>query len=417
MLLAPGAVLAQGRGLRQRRDIATMKMDDPDLLAFREGLREMRSRSDFLSWDNQRQIHARWDRQHGGWRFFPWHRCQLAALEMIIAELSSKADFSLPYWDYQSSPRLPEWLFRDPDFAFTQRDATPATDFAARRWGNEDRLARVFEDSFDRFVGSPDTAGSVEAYGHNRIHGIMGGDMGSVAGATLDPVFWMHHANIDRVWATWHQSTRPQYPAAFLREQISGFVFPRGRLWPIAAELTLETSSFGYEYDALYPYGQYYRTGPAQADHVRHDDRLIVSRNTGSSEASLVLPADWVDAIRASEPGTQSFTGDGEIRFALPNLAGKVVRIMAQSPATPQVKPVTLMSNYAFVHGGHSSGAGHPDDWGSGFDFSYELDSLVRESSGPVVLTAFTTDRGNIRPAAQPHVSAFSLTLGLQQFA
>ena len=32
--------------------------------------------------------------------------------------------------------------------------------------------------------------------------------MGSVPTAPADPVFWMHHAEIDRIWAAW-QATHP----------------------------------------------------------------------------------------------------------------------------------------------------------------------------------------------------------------
>ncbi len=37
---------------------------------------------------------------------------------------------------------------------------------------------------------------------HNRCHRWIGGDM--VAGTSPnDPVFWLHHCNVDRIWADW----------------------------------------------------------------------------------------------------------------------------------------------------------------------------------------------------------------------
>jgi tyrosinase len=38
---------------------------------------------------------------------------------------------------------------------------------------------------------------------HDGIHGWAGGDMGSIGTAAFDPVFWAHHAMIDRVWYQW----------------------------------------------------------------------------------------------------------------------------------------------------------------------------------------------------------------------
>ena len=35
------------------------------------------------------------------------------------------------------------------------------------------------------------------------MHVAVGGWMGSFETAGLDPIFWLHHANIDRLWAVW----------------------------------------------------------------------------------------------------------------------------------------------------------------------------------------------------------------------
>jgi tyrosinase len=38
---------------------------------------------------------------------------------------------------------------------------------------------------------------------HDSVHGWTGGDMGQVARAAFDPIFWSHHCMIDRVWYLW----------------------------------------------------------------------------------------------------------------------------------------------------------------------------------------------------------------------
>jgi tyrosinase len=37
--------------------------------------------------------------------------------------------------------------------------------------------------------------------------------MGGIPTAPTDPVFWMHHAEIDRIWAAWQPSHPGQNPS------------------------------------------------------------------------------------------------------------------------------------------------------------------------------------------------------------
>ncbi|MFE6871401.1 tyrosinase family protein [Kitasatospora sp. NPDC057692] len=45
--------------------------------------------------------------------------------------------------------------------------------------------------------------GELENVPHNQVHGGVGGWMGRVEGSARDPIFWLHHANIDRLWSAW----------------------------------------------------------------------------------------------------------------------------------------------------------------------------------------------------------------------
>ena len=49
--------------------------------------------------------------------------------------------------------------------------------------------------------------GELEAQPHGPIHVIVGGNTGLMTDpdtAAMDPIFWLHHANIDRLWAVWN---------------------------------------------------------------------------------------------------------------------------------------------------------------------------------------------------------------------
>jgi len=41
---------------------------------------------------------------------------------------------------------------------------------------------------------------------HGSVHGTVGGQMLSVARAGFDPIFYLHHSNVDRLWWNWQQT-------------------------------------------------------------------------------------------------------------------------------------------------------------------------------------------------------------------
>jgi len=57
--------------------------------------------------------------------------------------------------------------------------------------------------------------GALETQPHDWVHGLIGGgrsnlDIGLMSNpdtAALDPIFWLHHANIDRLWQVWRESS------------------------------------------------------------------------------------------------------------------------------------------------------------------------------------------------------------------
>ncbi|MEO9461892.1 MAG: tyrosinase family protein [Marinomonas sp.] len=385
---------------RVRRNIADPSSSGQDIQALRSAISNMRSRNDSLSLETQRQIHQIYVGQHGTWRFLPWHRRQLAAFESIVSALSGKADFALPYWDYQQTPNLPSWLFDDPVFGASSRNASALTDIAARRWGWETRVARVFQDPFTVFAGSPARAGSVEAYGHNLVHGAIGGDMGRPSSAPLDPLFWMHHANVDRVWTTWHDATSPSYLHSFQNEVIDGFVGPSGSLPPVFAGQIIDAAALGYTYDKPYPF-PVFNTSPGLASPGKkrvessRDSWFVPSPVGGQRTAEIELPSSLLQNLRGDSEGLLDLDARGEIRLGLMGLAGKVIKLIARAPnggrsGLPDPSPVTLLASYAYVHEPEDDQHRTHQEHGIGFRFQNELVNLIGTSKGPVILTAST---------------------------
>jgi hypothetical protein len=55
---------------------------------------------------------------------------------------------------------------------------------------------------------------------HNGLHGWVGGHMSSLTGSPFDPIFYLHHCNIDRLWAMWQlDGHADEYPLTGGRPQ------------------------------------------------------------------------------------------------------------------------------------------------------------------------------------------------------
>jgi tyrosinase len=83
--------------------------------------------------------------------------------------------------------------------------ARPAYDSAP--WNGASPYATSFRNAMEGWVTPAGFAPAVPPGMHNRAHVWVGGSM-VPASAPNDPVFFLHHANIDRIWARW-QDTHP----------------------------------------------------------------------------------------------------------------------------------------------------------------------------------------------------------------
>lgn len=190
--------------------------------------------------------------QHQSWYFLPWHRGYLTAFEAIIRSvikpLGGPDDWALPYWDYSDNK---DWLELPRAFANATLPGGAMNHlFVKRRYGavqvpNTQRpikldprvvvTQRAMDEHF--YTGSDDAApgfgglrtpfshgdgggtfGVLESQPHGGVHVFVGGgfkgsrtsddfhDLGLMTmpdTAALDPIFWLHHANIDRLWNAW----------------------------------------------------------------------------------------------------------------------------------------------------------------------------------------------------------------------
>lgn len=237
--------------------------------------------------------------QHGSWYFLPWHRGYLLAFEANIRaeviKLGGPTDWALPYWNYFKPDQfqLPP-AFTSPDWPDGQGD-NPL--FVPQRYGpnddgdvfvpvNQINLEAMNDPDFTGVDsgGSPgfggvDTGfahggqvhGGIETQPHDWVHGLVGGSdpqsqlpglMSDPDTAGLDPIFWLHHANLDRLWEVWRENppahvdpTAPNWvngPGG-IGERIFSMPMPDGTSWDYTPSEMTDLGKLGYTYDDLSP--------------------------------------------------------------------------------------------------------------------------------------------------------------------
>jgi tyrosinase len=201
---------------------------------------------------------------HRSSTFLPWHRYFLRIFEQDLQSIKSKYEnVTIPYWDWTNEKnnqdiwneklmggngQESDWRVMDGPFSYDSgnwklyavNELGPGYDsndllrqfgyakingsLSQRRLPNLDHVMSALKiDPYDK-PNWDDTAGEsfrnvVEGfYGAGRIHNIVhpwvggiiiengqvtyAGSM-SVGASNNDPCFWLHHANIDRIWADW----------------------------------------------------------------------------------------------------------------------------------------------------------------------------------------------------------------------
>jgi len=245
-----------------RPDIA--KLTVPQLETFRKGVAAMQAldASDPRSWWFQANIHGTTGPitsrlfnqcEHGTLLFFAWHRGYLYYFERILRQAAGDPDFTLPYWDWTSAPTLPE------PFRLADSDSNPLFD-ASRNINDGSALPEnvVVSDleaalNFTSFSPTPGVgfSPSLEGSPHGAVHVLIGGNMGSVPTAANDPIFWLHHCNIDRQLNRWlNMGDGRANPADgdFLDRQYS-FVDENGETVTRPVRDLLDSDKLGYRYD------------------------------------------------------------------------------------------------------------------------------------------------------------------------
>jgi tyrosinase len=294
-LLSVALVAQPGRGrgkppfppkVHVRRNIASFT--PTQIASLRKAVQVMQSRpaSDPTSWLYQANIHGTDDTpvatawntcQHGSYLFHSWHRMYLYYFERILRKASGDPSLALPYWNYsQAANRALPAPFRTPTtnnpLFVSQRRASinagsplPATavsftqafgfiNFSSPTTGSQSFGGRVVTAPVHFSNGH----GALELAPHNGIHVQVGGSgwMSDPNLAARDPIFWLHHANIDRLWESWlklggGRANPPKSDTVWMTTPFTFFDENGAEVKLTGAQILNTVAQLRYRYDAL----------------------------------------------------------------------------------------------------------------------------------------------------------------------
>ncbi len=260
-----------------RRPVGSMQPDDPALTSYRHAVERMKALpdSDPRNWNRLAQIHIAFC-PHSNWFFLPWHRAYLIAFERICRQVLDDPGFALPYWDWTEQRQLPPAFTeatvggRRNSLFDNSREMRPGDQIPTPAVAQDAILRIMAETHFENFGSTRPTGQSstearwlrgtgtmtpLESGPHGTVHVTIGGDMGDM-GSPLDPIFWLHHCNIDRLWAWWNalgrRNTTNRLWTTFQFDGI--FQLPQGQglaAWKVGVSDLLDHLAWGYTYPDL----------------------------------------------------------------------------------------------------------------------------------------------------------------------
>ena len=318
---------------------------DPVTLAYAHAVREMQTRGkgDSTSWMYQAGVHgsaappprgAIWNQcQHGGWFFLPWHRMYLYHFERIVRSIivsqGGSADWTLPFWNYDgggTSNSFPP-AFREPSLPdgsanpLLVADRAPGINAGAGLPAAVTSSVRAFQSLNFSPLPAPGFGGgqvgpvhfsglygALELTPHNNVHVQIGGLMGDPDTAALDPIFWLHHANIDRLWSEWIAAGSGRSDPTDSGWLSSAFAFKdeTGRRVQMRSRDTLDTAAqLGYTYERRPP--------PFERPHI---EERLVAKVQGPENPPEMVGASEHHLVLAGQPASIEVPIDARTRTA-----------------------------------------------------------------------------------------------------
>jgi tyrosinase len=185
---------------------------------------------------------------HVGPAFFPWHREFLDLFERELQTINPQV--TIPYWNWavddQTTSAIWNSDFMGGDGDPTDNNVVKTGPFRQGQWTlitdgpdlrrsfgvNVSSLPTAADETTAMTIANYDVAPydsgvdpaesfrnfmigwnspTLEPERHNRVHNWVGGSM-LTESSPNDPIFWLVHANLDRIWANWEAANGNLYP-------------------------------------------------------------------------------------------------------------------------------------------------------------------------------------------------------------
>src|SRR4029077_11740171 len=169
--------------------------------------------------------------------------------------------------------------------------------------------------------------GVLEGTAHNNVHTNIGGWMPS-ASSPRDPIFFMHHCNIDRIWAVWNSLPgNENSPDPLWRNMTftNNFLNTDGSSWSPKVTDLFDPMSLGYTYGLSTPVAA-----------VGSTPSLVAMRNTLATVWAAPAPANaqGVKSFTATPPGNAVGTAAAPLAVAV-NVDPALLASVARRTAVP----------------------------------------------------------------------------------
>jgi len=197
--------------LRTRKSVYALTQ--AEINAIKVGILKMRALpyTDPTSWRYQAAIHGTtmsdnlpsWNTCHKSGEadfFLLWHRMYVYFFERIMRAKSGRANIAQPYWNYQLNAVMPP-AYRDNSPSNPLYDGTRTSTI-----NNGGALPSSIMTAFNTSLNNTDFytfQTNMNNGPHGSVHTSINGNMAVVSSAAQDPVFMLHHGNIDRLWEEW----------------------------------------------------------------------------------------------------------------------------------------------------------------------------------------------------------------------
>jgi len=161
--------------------------------------------------------------------FFPWHRMFVFNFESIIRKVSGVPTLTLPYWNYSNATtRAMPAAFRQPNSPLFRSSRNSGPNAGAQIPAAQVALTALGEATYGPNGAASGFDQAIDFGIHGNVHVWVGNSqgMGSIPWSAFDPIFWMHHCNIDRLWASWNKAGRANPAGSWSDEK---FIFANDR--------------------------------------------------------------------------------------------------------------------------------------------------------------------------------------------